>query len=135
MRLILCGWEYRARAQLPRPLPPGQPALRDIGHADAPQQGALHALLGESFLNDSGASRRGVADVCLAVIASEAKQSILPRKERMDCFASLAMTAVALWIASRSLSSGAHSRDPLARNDGPIGLTEADGTTVPLTLS
>ncbi len=22
-----------------------------------------------------------------------------------------------LWIASRSLSSGAHSRDPLARND------------------
>jgi hypothetical protein len=35
----------------------------------------------------------------------------------------------------RSLSSGAHSRDPLARNDGPTGLTEADGTTVPLTLS
>jgi hypothetical protein len=27
-----------------------------------------------------------------AVIASEAKQSISPRKERMDCFASLAMT-------------------------------------------
>jgi hypothetical protein len=25
---------------------------------------------------------------------------------------------VAFWIASRSLSSGAHSRDPLARNDG-----------------
>jgi hypothetical protein len=24
-----------------------------------------------------------------------------------------------LWIASRSLSSGAHSRDPLARNDDP----------------
>jgi hypothetical protein len=23
------------------------------------------------------------------------------------------------WIASRSLSSGAHSRDPLARNDEP----------------
>jgi hypothetical protein len=23
------------------------------------------------------------------------------------------------WTASRSLSSGAHSRDPLARNDGP----------------
>jgi hypothetical protein len=23
-----------------------------------------------------------------------------------------------VWIASRSLSSGAHSRDPLARNDG-----------------
>src|SRR3954468_21560604 len=26
-----------------------------------------------------------------------------------------------LWIASRSLSSGAHSRDPLARNDGYRG--------------
>jgi hypothetical protein len=26
----------------------------------------------------------------------------------------------ALWIASRSLSSGAHSRDPLARNDVDI---------------
>jgi hypothetical protein len=24
----------------------------------------------------------------------------------------------ARWIASRSLSSGAHSRDPFARNDG-----------------
>src|SRR3977135_2981817 len=32
------------------------------------------------------------------------KQSILPYAAR--------------WIASRSLSSGAHSRDPLARNDG-----------------
>ena len=29
---------------------------------------------------------------CRAVIASKAKQSIKPRKERMDCFASLAMT-------------------------------------------
>jgi len=26
------------------------------------------------------------------------------------------------WIASRSLSSGAHSRDPLAHNDGVGGL-------------
>src|ERR1700722_12587656 len=38
------------------------------------------------------------------VIASAAKQSIAPRADR--------------WIASWSLSSGAHSRDPLARNDG-----------------
>jgi hypothetical protein len=28
------------------------------------------------------------------VIASAAKQSIVPREERMDCFASLAMTAI-----------------------------------------
>jgi hypothetical protein len=33
--------------------------------------------------------------------------------ERRVCDAQQA----ALWIASRSLSSGAHSRDPLARND------------------
>ena len=38
------------------------------------------------------------------VIASAAKQSMLQQ--------------AAEWIASRSLSSGAHSRDPLARNDG-----------------
>ena len=28
------------------------------------------------------------------------------------------------WIASRSLSSGARSRDPLARNDGKTGLAQ-----------
>jgi hypothetical protein len=38
------------------------------------------------------------------IIASGAKQSISPLAEA--------------WIASRSLPSGAHSRDPLARNDG-----------------
>jgi hypothetical protein len=32
------------------------------------------------------------------------------------------MAAKKEWIASRSLSSGAHSRDPLARNDGKIRL-------------
>jgi hypothetical protein len=33
--------------------------------------------------------------------------------------------ATPLWIASRSLSSGAHSRDPLARDDdvGAVGAT------------
>jgi hypothetical protein len=61
--------------------------------------------------------RRGNADVHLDVIASEAKQSIVLLRGGMDCFASLAMT-VGRWIASRSLSSGAHSRDPVARNDG-----------------
>src|SRR5713226_1745870 len=34
-----------------------------------------------------------VSETFSNVIASEAKQSISPRKERMDCFASLAMTA------------------------------------------
>src|SRR5712671_4744621 len=49
MRLILWERKARARAQFPRPLPPGQPAWRDIGHADAPQQGVLHALFGRKF--------------------------------------------------------------------------------------
>ncbi len=35
------------------------------------------------------------------VIASEAKQSIVPRKERMDCFAALAMTSKHTFTASR----------------------------------
>ena len=37
----------------------------------------------------TGSSKQSIAP---AVIASEAKQSILPHKERMDCFAALAMT-------------------------------------------
>src|SRR5206468_3744467 len=37
----------------------------------------------------TGSAKQSIAP---AVIASEAKQSILPRKERMDCFAALAMT-------------------------------------------
>src|SRR3981189_3701141 len=48
--------------------------------------------LGGSFINASGALRGEDANVCLDVIASEAKQSISPRKGRMDCFAALAMT-------------------------------------------
>jgi hypothetical protein len=70
---------------------------------------APRPLSGESIpCNNSGASCRGNAKVCfIRVIArSEAtKQSIL---------------SSARWIASRSLSSGAHSRDPLARNDGSL---------------
>jgi hypothetical protein len=43
-----------------------------------------------------------------------------------------------LWIASRSLSSGAHSRDPLARNDGYAAknakkpITAVDNVMTPL---
>src|SRR6266536_376875 len=48
------------------------------------------------------ASREG--ETVSTVIASEAKQSIVT-------------SCTERWIASRSLSSGAHSRDPLARND------------------
>jgi len=49
------------------------------------------------------------------VLASEAKQSIVRRAET--------------WIASRSLSSGARSRGPLARNDGLRSYNAARITT------
>src|SRR5882672_3774994 len=39
----------------------------------------------------TGSAKQSIAP---AVIASEAKQSILPRKKRMDCFAALAMRQV-----------------------------------------
>ena len=66
------------------------------------------------FGHTSGIRCRENADVYLSclkiesgshvVIASGAKQSMPQQADK--------------WIASWSLSSGAHSRDPLARNDG-----------------
>src|ERR1700704_1637363 len=46
--------------------------------------------------NASGAWRCEGVNVCLVVIASEAKQSILSLRGKMDCFAALAMTARAM---------------------------------------
>jgi hypothetical protein len=37
---------------------------------------------------------------------------------RSSCDEAIQFFFFGSWIASRSLSSGAHSRDPLARNDG-----------------
>src|ERR1700730_6190762 len=53
-----------------------------------------HALCfqGGKSMHTSGASRREIAKVCHTVIASAAKQSMLQHKERVDCFAPLAMT-------------------------------------------
>jgi hypothetical protein len=42
-----------------------------------------------------------IAKSCLDVIASAAKQSISPSKERMDCFAALAMTMLGRLLRSR----------------------------------
>ena len=57
----------------------------------------LRPLLSEGMvIQNSDAWRREKADLHLAVIASEAKQSISPHKERMDCFAALAMTELAV---------------------------------------
>jgi hypothetical protein len=48
------------------------------------------------FVHSSGAPRREIAEAYLAVIASEAKQSSLSLCCAMDCFASLAMTNLAV---------------------------------------
>ena len=48
--------------------------------------------LGGRFINGSGALRGEAVNVCLDVIASAAKQSILSLRGTMDCYASLAMT-------------------------------------------
>jgi hypothetical protein len=51
---------------------------------------------GQGSCKTSGEWRREKANYVRqkVVIASEAKQSIVPRKERVDCFASLAMTVL-----------------------------------------
>jgi hypothetical protein len=51
-------------------------------------------------------------------MTGSAKQSILPRKERMDCFASLAMTALYFQMHVRDLA--AQSRPSRALNLSPL---------------
>jgi hypothetical protein len=50
--------------------------------------------------------------ICCLKIESKLPQRHCERSEAIDSFFALSQ-----WIASRSLSSGAHSRDPVARND------------------
>src|SRR5882757_3498053 len=55
--------------------------------------GVPHALFGRKIQQSLGRmARREVVELCLDVIASAAKQSILSLRGQMDCFASLAMT-------------------------------------------
>ena len=59
--------------------------------------GVPHALYGRKIHQRLGrTARRDRKRVCLDVIASAAKQSILSLRGEMDCFAALAMTAGAL---------------------------------------
>jgi hypothetical protein len=67
---------------------------------------SLRPQKGGRIFNGSGALRgEGVESYLCTVIASEAKQSISQGKERMDCFASLAMTN-SLKIESEYLRRG-----------------------------
>src|ERR1700736_2885632 len=58
--------------------------------------------------NHSGAWRRGSVNSCPPSLRAKRSNPLF--------------LCMARWIASRSLSSGAHSRDPLARNDDPFTL-------------
>ncbi len=59
----------------------------------------------------TGSAKQSIAP---AVIASEAKQSISPRKGRMDCFAALAMTVSGRWHSTARHTRSRH-RPPTGR--------------------
>jgi hypothetical protein len=88
-----------------------------IAHETAGAARIRHSLRPLSFEGQttciaSGASRREIAELRFPSLpATNAKHL------RKGALATKLFNAVK-WIASRSLSSGAHSRDPLARNDG-----------------
>src|SRR6266516_4705645 len=84
--------------------------------------------LGGWILQNSGASRRGNAESYFEIRRRHCE-------ERSDEAIHAPIRGAKLWIASLSLSSGAHSRDPLARNDGfktrhtPVVIARLDRAT------
>jgi hypothetical protein len=79
---------------------------------------------GKGYAQLGRTPRREMAEWCLpAVIARSKSDEAIHSFTRRE------------WIASRSLSSGAHSRDPLARNDGATGKGGTPELQPPLTLS
>jgi hypothetical protein len=70
---------------------------RGYGCIERPAFPTPSIFQGGRFLHNSGASRREIAEACLVIARSEAtKQSILSLCGKMDCFASLAMTILAV---------------------------------------
>ena len=65
---------------------------RDLGCSAHPAFPAPSDFLGANDYQRLGRNARRDREVASSVIASEAKQSISQHKERMDCFATLAMT-------------------------------------------
>src|SRR5258708_14866639 len=66
-------------------------------------------VIGRAFARPVGSQRRGWGP---------SANTILRHCEELLRRSNPLFLCAAAWIASRSLSSGAHSRDPLARNDG-----------------
>ena len=61
---------------------------------------------------------KAVTTQVLTNVIARANGSRLRRPMINSATSNPSLVSAALWIASRSLSSGAHSRGPLARNDG-----------------
>src|SRR6266436_9194489 len=86
----------------------------------------------KQFLQNSGASRREIAELYLNLECRHCEERPVRRSSTSDRVRRRSQSEggrrkrrsnplspfLWLWIASRSLSSGAHSRDPLARNEG-----------------
>jgi hypothetical protein len=95
-------------------------SLRNDGEGDGLLRGACHrarirASCWRAMTGEGVACRLSPSSVIARSAAT--KQSILSlRRDGLLRFAR--NDGRAQWIASRSLSSGAHSRDPVARDDG-----------------
>jgi hypothetical protein len=100
-----------------------------FAHEAAGALGTRHSprpLWGGRFWHNPGASRRGNAKSYLDVIACDKREafaqgsdlSAVAQRAKAEATKQSSFVLAEKWIASRSLSSGAHWRDPLARNDG-----------------
>jgi hypothetical protein len=105
--------------------------------------GARHSLRplfeeGGKDMHNPGAMRRGNAKLCLH---SSLRGALLSAEARLRAKADATKQSIFLyaapWIASWSLSSGARSRDPLARNDGIetlcLGCLKIESAAIPFT--
>src|ERR1700675_2638136 len=92
-----------------------------------------------------GETRRGIAKVYPAVIASEAKQSIAQQERKLDCFAALAMTVLKCgdgrpfaYTSTLALSELSWMNSRRGSTTSPISLVKmssASSTSLTLTCS
>jgi hypothetical protein len=82
-------------------------------------------------MHSSGASRRENADLCLTVIASKAKQSILSLLGKMDCFVA-SLLAMTVGHKPKAPPGGGTGRGLDVRLAAATGRTIRPGGMVPL---
>jgi hypothetical protein len=96
--------------------------MRGCGRIERPAFPAPSVSEGGRLLAKPGRIAPWDRGVVSAVIARSGLSAVAQRaKAEATKQSTLSCLRIAPWIASRSLSSGAHSRDPLARNDGRLG--------------